>query len=189
MGGSRGNETVNKDEKDVAVKQNVETDKALESEESENVEEKLLAEIASLKDTLIRKAADLENLRKRMEREKIDAIRFANTSLVRDLLPTIDNFEHIVANMPCKGAVNENVQAVLDGILLCQKMMLDALRKQGVSKVEVKSGDSFDHRYHQAMCEVESEDMAPGKVVAVMQNGYLYHDRLIRPSMVSVAKK
>lgn len=153
-----------------------------------NVEEKLKEEVAKLKDTVIRQLADAENLRKRLEKEKADSISYANTKMAKDLLPTLDNFQHILSNMP-KDKMDEKIQAIFDGIVLCEKGLLSVLQKHGISKIETKSGDDFDHQYHQAMCEVEDKDVAPGKIVHVMQDGYMYNNRLLRPAMVSVAKK
>jgi molecular chaperone GrpE len=166
--------------------ENESVDEQKESDEV-SVEDQLTAEIAKLKDTLIRKVADSENLRKRLEREKSEAIKFSNTAIVKDILPTIDNFEHVIASMPKEG-VDKNIQAVFDGILLCQKSLLSALQKHGITKIETKPGDEFDHQYHQAMCEVECKKIESGKIANVMQNGYLYNDRLLRPAMVSIAK-
>lgn len=162
---------------------------AVEDEEnSENIEQKLQDEIAKLKDTLIRKAADFDNVRKRMEREKADAVAFANTKMAKDLLPTIDNFRHIAASLP-KDGVPDNVRAVFDGIELCEKGLLSVLEKHGIRRVETNVGDEFNHKYHQAMCETESDDVEPGKIAYIMQDGYTYNDRLLRPAMVGVAKK
>lgn len=153
-----------------------------------SIEEKLKEEIAKLKDTVIRKVADADNLRKRLEKEKVDSINYANTKIAKDLLPTLDNFQHILSNMP-KDNVNEKIRAIFDGIVLCEKGLLAVLRKHGISKIETKTGDDFNHQCHQAMCEVEDKNVAPGKVVHVMQDGYMYNNRLLRPAMVSVAKK
>lgn len=154
----------------------------------DNAEEKLKEEVAKLKDTVIRQLADADNLRKRLEKEKSDAINYANTKIAKDLLPTLDNFQHIMSNMP-KDKVDDKIQAIFDGIVLCEKGLLSVLQKHGISKIESKSGDDFDHQYHQAMCEVEDKNIAPGKIVRVMQDGYMYNNRLLRPAMVSVSKK
>lgn len=159
-----------------------------ELEGTESVEDKLNAEVAKLKDTLVRKMADFDNFRKRMDREKSDAVSYANTKIAKDLLPTIDSFQHIVASMPKEG-VADNVRAIFDGILLCEKGLLSTLQKHGISKVETKIGDEFNHEYHQAMCETESDEVEPGKIALIMQDGYMYRDRLLRPAMVGVAKK
>lgn len=153
-----------------------------------NAEEKLKEEIAKLKDTVIRQMADADNLRKRLEKEKSDAISYANTKFAKDLLPTLDSFQHILSNMP-KNKVDDKIQAIFDGIVLCEKGLLSVLQKHGISKVETQAGDDFNHQYHQAMCEVEDENLASGKIVHVMQDGYMYNNRLLRPAMVSVSKK
>lgn len=155
--------------------------------EMEQEIQKLRDEIADLKNSLMRNMADAENLRKRLEREKTDAVRFANTSFAKSLLPTLDNFEHVMDHL--SGQNENNMKAILDGIALCKKELLNAFEKQGIKQIETKPGDDFNHEYHQAMCEVDSKDQLPGQIVSVMQSGYVYNDRLLRPVMVSVAKK
>ena len=145
----------------------------------EKAAENFQKEIQTLKDTVLRQAAEAENLRKRLEKEKDDSIKYASSKFAKDLLPVLDNFER----------VQSSSEALVDGITLCEKELLSVFKKHGITKIEVSEGDSFDHQYHQAMCELEDKDRPAGSVIKVFQSGYMYHGRLLRPAMVSVVKK
>ena len=193
-------------------KEHVENDnfesKAESSEEKENQEktaEKVEAEdnseqktaeleeqIKVLKDTVLRKAAEMENLKKRCEREKADSVAYANTKFAKDLLTVLDNFDRIEDNSRSiaeKIAADASLKAIFDGISICNKELLSVLQRHGVNLVKAEKGMLFDPNFHQAMCEVEVKDAAPGKIVEIFQKGYKYNERLLRPSMVSVSKK
>jgi molecular chaperone GrpE len=153
---------------------------------------KLQEDIRGLNDTLLRKTAESENLRKRLEKEKEDAIKYSNTKFARDLLSVVDNFERVTKNSSLfeeKIETDTNLQALLEGILLCGKELISVFKKHGISKVEIQEGDKFNPEYHQAMCELSSKDHESGSIINVLQTGYIYHDRLLRPAMVSVSKK
>lgn len=174
---------------------NINTQEEQEEEHSESNQSQVIElqeENALLKDTLLRKAAEAENVRKRLEKEKADAVAYANSSFARDLLPVLDNFERVISgadSLQEQIKDNDGLLALLDGIKLSQKELISVLRKHGISLVEVADGDDFNHEYHQAMCEVESDTYEAGKVTQVLQTGYTYHNRLLRPAMVSVSKK
>ena len=166
------------------------------SENSETKEQNsqtdLLNQITDLKDALLRKTAESENLRKRLEKEKDDAVKYANKGFAKDLLSVLDNFDRIngsIASVKDKIDADPNMKAYFDGIAICEKELLSTFNKYGISRVEVSAGDPFNHEFHQAMCEVENDQHPAGSVVKVFQTGYQYHDRLLRPAMVSVAKK
>lgn len=166
------------------------------SEEKINENQKTIGdledEVSSLKDTLLRKMAEIENLRKRLEKERDDAEKYANSRFARDLLSVVDNFNRVSDNSK---AISEkingdaNLKGFFDGMLLCGKELTSVFKKHGITQIEVSEGDPFDPQYHQAMLEIESKDHKPGSVINVLQVGYVYHDRLLRPSMVSVSKK
>ncbi len=163
-----------------------------EVDESQKKAEALESEISSLKDTLLRKMAESENLRKRLEKERDDAEKYANGRFAKDLLNVVDNFNRVSENSKTiSEKINEdaNLKAFFDGVLLCGKELTSVFKKHGVTQIEVSEGDPFDPQYHQAMLEIESKDHKPGSVINVLQVGYVYHDRLLRPSMVSVSKK
>lgn len=169
------------------------SEKSDENSESEKeAQADLLEQINTLKDTLLRKTAESENLRKRLEKEKDDAVKYANKNFARDLLAVLDNFERIngnIASVKDKIDADPNLKAYFDGIAICEKELLSTFQKYGISRIEVSAGDIFNHELHQAMCEVEDDNHPAGAVVKVFQTGYKYHDRLLRPVMVSVSKK
>ena len=134
-------------------------------------------------DLYLREAAETENYKKRVTREKQDAIRYANESLVRDLLPVIDDLERAAQHAPADG----NPQPLLDGIGLVLKGCLEALQKHGVTQVTAK-GQPFDPEKHEAFAQVETGEHEPNTVVDEVHRGYYLADRLLRPSLVSVAK-
>jgi len=142
-------------------------------------------EVNRYHDLYLRERAELDNFRKRTTRERSEAVRFASEPLIRDLLPVVDNLERALAH--AEDTQLEDTQLpVLDGVRLVLKSLLEALRRHGVTRVEAL-GQSFDPNRHEAMAQVESAAHEPNRVVAEHQSGYLLHDRLIRPAMVSVS--
>ena len=139
-------------------------------------------EIASLKDRLLRASAETENVRRRLEREKTDASTYAVTGFARDLLGVADNLRRAVAALPADGFDN-----VRTGIEATERELLAVLARNGISKIET-AGQPLDPHKHQAMIEVESDEHTPGHIASELQTGYLIKDRLLRPSLVSVAK-
>ncbi len=139
------------------------------------------AEAAANWDKFVRERADLENYRKRVQREKEDLLKYGNESLLLEILPIIDNMERALAH-----SSEESMSAVIEGIELTLSMLLAALKKFGVTPIEAK-GKMFDPAYHQAMTQVESADDAPNTVMDEFQKGYMLNDRLLRPALVSVA--
>jgi molecular chaperone GrpE len=182
-----------KKENKQSSKESAENSKAPDdSVNSEHQIGELKENIRLLNDTLLRRVAESENLRKRLEKEKEDAIKYSNAKFAKDLLSVIDNFERVTENSLFfreKIETDANLQVLLDGILLCEKELISVFKKHGISKVEVKEKDKFNPEYHQAMCELCSPDHEAGSIVKVLQTGYVYNDRLLRPAMVSVSKK
>ncbi len=151
-------------------------------------EEALEAENQQLKDQVLRTMAELENYRKRAEREREEAAKYAITGFARDLLSASDNLRRALESVPeDHGDPEALLKSLLEGVSITEKELLGALTKHGVEKVE-PLGAPFDHNLHQAMFEVEDHDQAPGTVVHVMQPGYRLHGRLLRPALVGVAK-
>ncbi len=134
-------------------------------------------------DLFLRERAELENFKRRMQREKSEALRFANEPLVRDLLPVIDNLERATAH--AQGSGNE--QPLLEGVTLVLRSFLDVLEKHGVIRMTAK-GEPFDPSKHDAVAQVESSEVAANMVVEEHASGYSLHDRLLRAAMVSVSK-
>jgi molecular chaperone GrpE len=147
--------------------------------------EELLArdrEIADLKDRLLRQAAETENVRRRLERDKADTAAYAMTGFARDLLAVADNLQRAVAALPAEGF--DNVRA---GIEATGRELVAIFGRHGISRVET-AGQKLDPNRHQAMLEVEHETLDPGAIVDELQAGYVIKDRLLRPALVSVAK-
>lgn len=141
------------------------------------------AEAKANYDLFLRERADLENFKRRMQRDKSEALRFANEPLIRDLLPILDNLERAVSHAQGGG----NNQPLVDGVSLVLRSFLDMMEKHGVSRVSAK-GQLFDPTKHEAMTQVESTEVAPNTVVDEYAPAYLLHDRLLRPALVVVAK-
>ncbi len=139
-------------------------------------------EIADLKDRLLRQAAETENTRRRLERDKADTAAYAMTGFARDLLAVADNLRRAVAALPAEG-----FDAVRSGIEATERELLAIFGRHGITKVEAV-GQKLDPNRHQAMIEVEHETHEPGTVVDELQAGYVIKDRLLRPALVSVAK-
>lgn len=134
-------------------------------------------------DRFLRQVAESENLKKRITREKEEGIRFANDSLVRDLLPIIDNLERAVSH--AQGG--DNGKPLVEGVEMVLKGLADVLAKHGVVQISAL-GQPFDPSRHEAMAQVETEKHAPNTVVEEFHKGFMLKDRLLRPALVSVAK-
>lgn len=151
-------------------------------------EEDLQAEVDKLKDQLLRAAAELENYRKRAEKEKQEMAKFAVTNFARDLLTVSDNLRRALESIaPDHAKPEELLNTLLEGVEITEKELLTAFKKHGIEKIEPLS-QPFDHHLHQAMFELENQDQPAGTVVHVLQPGYTLNGRLLRPAMVGVAK-
>jgi molecular chaperone GrpE len=142
------------------------------------------AEASTNWDLYLRERADLENARKRHQRDKEDALRFANDRLLKEMIPVLDNLERAVEHA---GQDNDNNQGLLEGVNMTINQFRKALEDFGVKPINA-IGVDFDPNLHQAMGQVESAEQAPNTVVSEFQKGYLLHDRLLRPSLVMLAK-
>lgn len=131
----------------------------------------------------LRQVAELENFKKRTNREREEAIRFANETLVKDLLPIVDNLERAVVHSK-DGA---NGKTLVEGIEMVLRGLFDVLAKHGVVQVSAV-GQPFDPEKHEAMAQVEVETQKPNTIVEEYHKGYMFRDRLLRPALVSVAK-
>lgn len=141
------------------------------------------AEAKANYDLFLRERADLENFKRRMQRDKAEALRFANEPLIRDLLPILDNLERAISHAQGGG----NSQPLVEGVSLVLRSFLDMVEKHGVSRVSAK-GQLFDPAKHEAMAQVENTEVVPNTVVDEYAPAYLLHDRLLRPALVVVAK-
>jgi molecular chaperone GrpE len=145
-------------------------------------------ELAEMKDRLLRTLAEMENLRKRTEREVTDARLYGVTSFARDVLGVADNIRRALEAVPAEALANVQAMKVLvDGVELTERELLKALEKNGVRQF-TPQGEKFDPNVHQAMFEVPDPSVPAGSIVQVMQPGYMIGERVLRPALVSVAK-
>ncbi|MDC3178457.1 nucleotide exchange factor GrpE [Pelagibacteraceae bacterium] len=160
-----------------------------ETNEDENIEkDNLEKEVETLKEEKIRLLAEMENLRKRFEREKVETIKFGSINLARDILSPGDNLERALDALPEDENYSQSIANLIDGLKMVLKEYKNTLEKHGVKKIETLN-QKFDHNFHQAMMEVENNDVEEGTVVQEVQSGYIMHDRLLRAAMVGVSKK
>ena len=134
---------------------------------------------------LLRTTADLENFKKRAAREKQDAIKFANESLLEKFIPILDNFEMALA---AANAANTSVESLQAGVTMIHQQLRSAMSSAGLEEIEA-SGRPFDPNLHEAISEQESADAPEGQVLQQVRKGYKLRERLLRPASVIVAKK
>ena len=156
----------------------------VETDELSEVEA-LQEEVAMAKDAALRAQADAINAQRRAELDVEKARKFALERFANDLLPVVDNLERAVE--ASAGSDAEGIAAVVEGVELTLKSLVDVLAKNGVTPVD-PHGEPFDPQVAQAMSMIENPDVEPNTVIAVMQKGYLLKDRLLRPAMVMVSK-
>src|SRR5262249_16256822 len=146
-------------------------------------------EAAELKDKLLRTLADMENLRKRTEREVADARLYGIAVFARDVLAVADNMHRALEaiGLELRETTDPKVRALIEGVELTERELLKILEKNGVKKFSPQ-GEKFDPNLHQAMYEVATPDQPPGLVAQVIQAGYMIGDRVLRPALVAVSK-
>jgi molecular chaperone GrpE len=147
----------------------------------------LEAELADQKDRLLRALAETENVRRRAQREREDASKYAVTGFAKDLLSAADNLRRALDSLPEAEVRDERTRSLLEGVAATERELLGVFERHGIKRIDPK-GERFDHNLHQAIFEVERTDQPSGTVIEVLQPGYLLHDRLLRPAMVGVAK-
>jgi molecular chaperone GrpE len=135
-------------------------------------------------DLYIRSQAEIDNLKKRYQKERQGLVKFANESLIKQLLPVVDNLEKAITHSQDE----DSIEAIRDGVDLTLKGLTDILQKAGVETVE-SVGEQFDPNFHEAVSEMADDGVEPGTVIKDLQKGYILNQRLIRPSMVIVSKK
>ena len=148
---------------------------------------RLEAENAELKDRALRTLAEMENLRKRTEREVADSRAYAVTAFARDLLSVADNLARALTAVP-EGEENAALKALTEGVGLTGRELESTLAKHGVTKIEPQAGERFDPNLHQAMFEVPDPSQPSGIVVQIVQPGFAISSRLLRPALVGVSK-
>lgn len=160
----------------------VEQEELTQEETAEDPLQAALTEAANNKDLYLRALADLENYRKRAQREKEDAIRFANDNILRNIIPVLDNLERAIEH----ARMSDDQGSLLEGVEMTLGQFHKVLETSGVTPVEAL-GQPFDPNFHQAMGQIPTADQPPNTVIQELQKGYLLNNRLLRPSMVMVA--
>lgn len=145
-------------------------------------------EIASLKEQMLRIAAEAENTKRRAEREANDARAYAIQKFARDLLGVADNLSRALQHAPRESA-EPAVKNLVVGLEMTERELQSVFERNGLKRLNPARGDKFDPNFHQAMMEQTAEDVAPGGVIQVMQTGYELMGRVVRPAMVVVADK
>lgn len=148
----------------------------------------LEADNAELKDQMLRLVAEMENLRKRTQRDVQDARTYAVTNFARDMLSVSDNLSRAHAAIPAEALESDtHLKSLAEGVEMTERAMLQALERHGVTKLDPE-GEKFDPNFHQAIFEVPNPELPANTVVQVMQAGYAIGDRVLRPAMVGVSK-
>ncbi len=145
----------------------------------------LRAEVADLKDRLLRALADVENIRKRAERDRRDAEIYGATRLARDLLSVYDNFARALGNVT--DGVRDAAPGLIEGIELTQRDLVNAFARHKIAKISPEAGERFDPKLHQAMFEAPVPGTKAGDIIQVMNEGFTIGDRLLRPAQVGVS--
>lgn len=147
-------------------------------------------ELSDIKDRLLRAMADSENIRRRAEKEKKEASKFAITRFSRDLLGVADNFQRALASLTpeMRAEASEAVNTLIVGVEMTERELLSVFERHGITKVHPKAGEKFDPNLHQAIAEIPNEIHPKGSVVDVTQTGFAIEGRLLRPAMVTVSK-
>ena len=149
---------------------------------------RLTEEAAKYKDQWIRTAAELENLRKRTQRELEENSRYAITGFARDLVEVLENLSRASSSIPlaaCEG--NDLLKTLGEGVDLTHQELIKIFERYGIRRISPLE-QKFDHNFHQAVVQIERSDVPDGTVIQVVQAGYVLHDRLLRPAMVAVSK-
>ncbi len=142
--------------------------------------------IKELEDKYIRTHADFENTKKRLERDKNQCLEYANENILKDFLPILDTLESAISGISSTNNSEENIKNIEAGIKLTIDNFMKALNKNGVEVIDTENG--FDPNLHNAIMQIKDESKEDGEIAQVIQKGYKYKERIIRPSMVSITK-
>ena len=179
-------------ENPTSKKEELESEEPKDQEEAEispeDLIEKLNEEIVSLKDQRLRAIAELENFRKRAEKDHSDALKYGVSNFAKEIITIRDNIERAQSSISDEAKNNETIKSVIEGIDLIAQSVVSTFEKIGIKKIE-SLNEKFDHNLHQAMMEIENDELEPGTIVQELIPGYTLHDRLLRPAMVGVSKK
>ncbi len=175
-----------RDNDDSELREQAGVEEPTSSEDGEDIRELLAKrdeELKNMQDRILRQAADLDNTRKRLEREKSEGISYANESILRELIPVIDNLERAIEH----GEKEEGCEGILEGVRMTHKCFLDVLAKFGAAPFD-SVGQPFDPNRHEAVFQEETSEYPDMSVTKEFQRGYMLKDRLLRAAMVGVAR-
>lgn len=146
-------------------------------------------QIAELKDQSLRLAAEMDNLRKRSARELEDTNKYAVSKFAGGLVPVLENLQRATGSISQElRAENEQVKNLAEGVEMTMRELLNVFERFGIKRID-PLGEKFDHRFHQAMQQIEDNDAEPNTILQVLQAGYVIHDRLLQPALVNVSKR
>ncbi|MDD9923360.1 MAG: nucleotide exchange factor GrpE [Boseongicola sp.] len=163
----------------------IDSPEALEDPSDEEAFSELLAERDSYKDKFMRALADAENARKRSDRDRREAEQYGGSRLARDLLPVFDNMKRAIESIPEEN--REANKAVIEGVELTMRELVTVFSKHGIEPISPEVGDKFDPQLHEAMFEAPVPGTTAGEIIQVSADGFMLHDRLLRPAKVGVS--
>lgn len=149
--------------------------------------QELQAQIAELRDRLLRELAEQENIRMRARRDRDEAVSYAASGFAKDIVSSLDNLRRAINSFPSDLAGDPSLKGVLQGLEATERALLDTFERHGITRLQ-PVGELFDPNRHDALQLTEDSDQPPGTIIEVLQPGYLYHDRLLRPAKVNVAR-
>jgi molecular chaperone GrpE len=153
----------------------------------------LKEQLAEVEDAKLRALAEVENMRRRMEKEKQENARYGSSNLARGLFTILDNFDRALLSSPKnlenKNDIEKNYLSLHEGVELTLKDISAVFKQNGIEIISPSKGDAFDHNIHQAMLEIPTDEYKAGCVCEILQSGYKIYDRLLRPAMVGVSKE
>ncbi len=172
--------------KETETKEEIQNNNKVEEKKEETAEDKLVI----VQDKLLRTMAEMENQRRRFEKEKQEAFEFGGFNFASESLLLLDNIERAIMSFRNDENLknNKDLHKIIDGIEIVKKDLVSIFKKNGIESIECIN-KKFDPNFHQAMLEVENNNKEPGTVVQEIQKGYMMKDRLLRPSLVGVSKK
>ena len=169
----------------------LENAKSSGTDQKEEIKEKNIEErLKESEEKLLRSLAEIENQRRRFEKEKKEAFEFGAFNFAGEALSLIDNIDRAIISFKNDESLKDNkdLEKIIDGIEIVKKDLISTFKKNGIEAIDCLN-KKFDPNFHQAMLEIESSDKEPGLVVQEIQKGYMMKDRLLRPSLVGVSKK
>ncbi len=175
---------IQEEEKEIESDSRSKSESESENEEADRISE-LEEKIAELEELRLRDLAEFENIKKRVEKEKQQAIAYAHEQFARDLLAVIDSLDNARASMGESQSTEEALENIKEGIELTMEQFKKVFAKHGIELVDIDSG--FDPNFHEAVMRVDSDEHESGQIVQVLQKGYKIKDRVLRPAMVSIS--